>query len=106
MHRTGQAGECGVKRINNERRRKNSRAVDYTGKSRGRGGQVCLKKADFHWNVVALIFLKVNSIFIALVSSIIGWSIAERNALRHRVNLWPKLERCLSWDAICERLSM
>lgn len=55
--------------------------------------------------VVALIFLKANSIFIALVSTAIGWSIAERNALRSRVNLWPKLEKYLSWEAIHERLS-
>ena len=55
--------------------------------------------------VAVLMFFKANSIFIALVSAVIGWSIAERNALRSRINLWPKLEKYLSWEAIHERLS-
>ena len=52
-----------------------------------------------------LILLEVHSIFVAIVSLVLGWSIAERNALRTRIKLWPHLEKYLNWEAIRGHIS-
>jgi len=55
--------------------------------------------------VSLLIYFQVHSAFIAIVSVAIGWVIAERNALRSRIKLWPKLEKYLNWELINEHIS-
>jgi len=52
--------------------------------------------------LVFSIFYRLNPIISVILSFILGWSIAERNALRIRIEMWPKLEKYLNWDVIQE----
>lgn len=50
--------------------------------------------------VALLVYLQAHVALVALVSAAIGWVIAERNALKSRIALWPKLEKYLNWELI------
>ncbi len=52
--------------------------------------------------VTYIFYYKINPLFSILPSILIGWSIAERNALRARIESWPKLEKYLNWKLIQE----
>lgn len=53
--------------------------------------------------VVAIIFYyKLNPLFSIIPSVLLGWSVAERNALTSRIKSWSKLEKYLNWDVIRE----
>ncbi len=50
--------------------------------------------------VAYMLFHKLNPIYSILPLVLIGWSIAERNALCSRIESWPKLEKYLNWELI------
>lgn len=56
--------------------------------------------------IAILVYLRVNPILYVALSIILGWSIAERNALTVRIKMWPKLDKYLNWELIsknCEK---
>ena len=55
--------------------------------------------------VVLLIYFQAHSSIVATASVAIGWVVAEKNALRSRVAMWPKLEKYLNWELINEHIS-
>jgi hypothetical protein len=55
--------------------------------------------------VVLGIVYGLHPVLIALAALIAGWIIAERNALRTRMDQWPFLKRYIDWTRVHEDLS-
>ena len=43
---------------------------------------------------------RLSPIFVAAVSAVTGWVIAERNALQLRVSQWPIFSEYIDWDRV------
>ena len=50
--------------------------------------------------VTCAIAYRLSPIFVAAVSAVTGWVIAERNALQLRVSQWPILSEYIDWDHV------
>jgi hypothetical protein len=50
--------------------------------------------------IVYCIFFKLHSVFIALAAVALGWVIAERNALKTRMDQWSFLKKYLDWKRV------
>ncbi len=54
--------------------------------------------------IVFGIVYKLHPIGIAVASGVMGWVIAERNALRTRLVQWPAIRRYVDWKLVEEDL--
>jgi hypothetical protein len=50
--------------------------------------------------VTCAVVYRLSPIFIAAVSAVTGWVIAERNALQLRVSQWPIFSEYIDWDRV------
>jgi hypothetical protein len=50
--------------------------------------------------VTCAIAYRLSPIFVAVVSAVTGWVIAERNALQLRVSQWPIFSEYIDWDRV------
>jgi hypothetical protein len=48
---------------------------------------------------------RLNPIFIAVAALAVGWLIAERNALRQRLEQWPIFKTYLDWNRVRQDLN-
>jgi len=55
--------------------------------------------------VVAGIVYKLHPAAVAVAAAVMGWVVAERNALQTRVVHWPILKRYIDWKRVQEDLS-
>ncbi len=54
--------------------------------------------------VVLGVTFKLPSAAVALSAAVMGWAIAESNALRARLAQWPVFRRCIDWKRVQEDL--
>jgi hypothetical protein len=50
--------------------------------------------------VTCAVVYRLSPIFIAAVSAVTGWVIAERTALQLRVSQWPIFSEYIDWDRV------
>lgn len=50
--------------------------------------------------VTCAVAYRLSPIFVAAVSAVTGWVIAERNALQLRVSQWPIFSEYIDWDRV------
>jgi uncharacterized protein HemY len=55
--------------------------------------------------VVYCIYFKLNPIFVALAAIVLGWVVAERNALRSRMDQWSFLKQYIDWQRVEQDVS-
>ena len=54
--------------------------------------------------VVFAVVYKLHPVFVAVAATVMGWVIAERNALRSRIAQWPTFKRYIDWKRVQEDL--
>ncbi|HEV7925721.1 MAG TPA: hypothetical protein VGR14_10210 [Verrucomicrobiae bacterium] len=54
--------------------------------------------------IVFAIVYKLHPIAIAVAAAVMGWVVAERNALRTRLVQWPAIRRYVDWKRVEEDL--
>ena len=69
-----------------------------------------LRKLDligfaFSFAVVYCIFFKLHPIFVVLSAVALGWVVAERNALKTRMDQWSFLKQYIDWKRVEQDLS-
>ena len=52
--------------------------------------------------IVCAFYFNFHPAIVSVLSILLGWSVAERNALRSRIKLWPQLRKYLDWKLIRE----
>ena len=54
--------------------------------------------------VVFAVIYRLNPIFLAVAAAVMGWMIAESNALRTRIAQWPIFKTYIDWKRVEEDL--
>ena len=54
--------------------------------------------------VVFAVVCRIHPAFVAVVAAVMGWVIAESNALRTRLTQWPILKTYIDWKKVEEDL--
>jgi len=55
---------------------------------------------------IACVLLGLHPIFPTLISAVMGWLVAESNALRTRLSQWPVMESYINWDRVQSDLNV
>jgi hypothetical protein len=50
--------------------------------------------------VVLAVVYRLPSAFVAVAAAVMGWTIAERSALRSRIDQWPVFRSYVDWERV------
>jgi hypothetical protein len=55
--------------------------------------------------VALAVAYELHPAFVAIGAAVMGWTIAERNALRTRIAQWPTFKRYVDWNRVKQDLA-